>query len=136
MRNFAHRVISAEHRLGDSTDTEARAALRVCEKMRESLSALVGSHGFRALLTRALVLAKAEVGWLGKLEVSANGALVFPAELEYELGAKEMAKGGAALVTQVLELLVTFIGEALMRRLVQQIWPQVALGDSKSGGKT
>ena len=136
MRNFAHRVISAEHRPDDSADTEARAALRVCEKMRESLSALVGSHGFRALLTRALSLAKAEAAWLGKLEVSADGALVFPAEIENERGATEMTEGGIALVAQMLELLVTFIGEALTRRLVQQIWPEVAPGDAKSGGKT
>jgi hypothetical protein len=136
MRKLAHRVISAEHRPDDSSDTEARAALRVCEKMRESLSVLVGSHGFRALLTRALTLAKAEAAWVEKLEVTAGGSLVFPGELEYELGAKEMAKGATALVTQMLELLGTFIGETLTHRLVQQIWPQVAPGDSKSGGKT
>jgi hypothetical protein len=136
MRNLAHRVISAEHRPRDSADTEARAALRVCEKIRASLSALVGTHGFRALLMRAQTLAKAEAAWLGKLEVNAHGALVFPPGLEYELGAKEMAEGGTALIAQMLELLVTFIGEALTQRLVQQIWPEVTPVDSKSGGKT
>lgn len=46
------------------------------------------------------------------------------------------AEGGEALVAQVLELLATFIGEALTWRLVQQIWPKLALDAPKSGGKT
>lgn len=135
MRNLAHRLISSEHRTGDSADTEGRAAFRVCEKLRESLSALVGTYGFRTLLGRALTLGKAEADWLGKLEIAPNGAVAFPAELERELETKEAAKGGAVLVAQVLELLGTFIGEALTRRLVLKLWPKAAMGDSKSGGK-
>jgi hypothetical protein len=103
--------------------------------LRESLSVLAGARGFRTLLARALALAKTEAAWLGQLEVSATGALVYPAELERELEPKEAAKGAAALVAQVLELLATFIGEALTQRLVQQIWPKAAFGDSQSGGK-
>lgn len=136
MRNLAHRLISEEHRQRDPSDTESRAALRVCDKLRESLSALAGARGFRALLVRALTLAKADAPWLGGLEVGANGALVFPAKLEGDLAPKEAAKGGVALVGHLLELLVTFIGEALTLRLVQQVWPKAALDDVKPGSKT
>lgn len=136
MRNLAHRVIAAEHRSGDSSDTEGRAAFRVCEKLREPLSALVGTHGFRTLLARALTLSRTEAAWLSQLEVGASGALVLPGELEGEFSSKEAADAGAALVGQVLELLATFIGEALTQRFVQQIWPKAALGDLNSEGKT
>lgn len=136
MQNFAPRLISAERRSGDSTDTEGRAAFRVCAKLGDSLSALAGRRGFRALLMRALTLAQAKNAWLGKVAVGADGTLVSPAELEAEIDSKEIAKGGAALVGHLLELLETLIGEALTRRFVQQTWPKAALGDSKADGKS
>jgi hypothetical protein len=135
MRNLARRLISAERRASDSSETEGHAAFRVCEKLRESLSALVGARGFRTLLARALTIASAEVPWLGKLEVGPGGSLVIPEALETEMRANEAAKGGAALVTHLLGLLTTFIGAALTLRLVQQVWPKTPLNDPKSGGK-
>lgn len=50
MRNLARRLISAERGVRDSTDTEERAAFRVCEKLRGSLVTLVGARGFGSLL--------------------------------------------------------------------------------------
>jgi len=88
------------------------------------------------LLARALTIAKVEVAWLGELEVGPRGSLVIPEALEKETGESEAAKGGAVLVTRLLELLATLIGEALTLRLVQQIWQKTALDDPKSGGKT
>ena len=135
MRNLARRLIAAEHRADDPADTEGRAAFRVCERLRDALAVVVGTQGCRALLARALTLSAAEVPWLGKMKVSPTGALMLPAELECDLEPKSAAAGGVALVGQVLELLATFIGEALTRRLLRQIWPKVAFGESQSGGK-
>ena len=136
MRNLARSLIAAERRNSDSADTNARAAFRVCGKLRESLSPLTGAVGFRTLLTRALTLAKAEVPWLADLKVGPGGSLLIPEALAKEAEGSVAAKGGEALVTQVLELLATFIGEALTRRLVQQIWPKIAFDAPNSGGKT
>lgn len=136
MRNLARRLIAAEHRTKDSADTESRAAFRVCDKLRASLSGLVGTRGFRTLMSRTLSLATSEFPWLGKVELDANGSPVMPDALEKETGPHEAAQGGAALVTHLLELLATFIGEALTLRLVQQIWPKTALDDRKSRGNT
>jgi hypothetical protein len=136
MQNLARRLIAAEHRPRDSADNSARAAFRVCDKLRESLSALVGTRGFRTLMVRALSLAKIEVPWLSKVEVGTNGLPILPDALERETDPDEAAKGGLALVTQLLDLLATLIGDALTLRLVQQIWPKTALNDPKSGGKT
>jgi hypothetical protein len=136
MRNLARRLIAAEHRRNDSVDTEAHAAFRVCEKLRESLRPLAGTRGFRTLLARALSLAKVEVPWLSELEVAVDGSLVIPNALEPETASSEAARGGAALVAQLLELLATFIGEALTLRLVQQKWPKIALHEPNPGGET
>ncbi len=86
----------------------------------------MGKGGFRALLSRALVLASAEVPWLravrvkagwraGRLEVS--DAISTPAEFR---------EGKVVLLAQLLGLLVAFIGVNLTSRLVGEIWPQIA----------
>ena len=135
MRDIARRLIAEELKRGEASDTEARAALRVCDKLRGSLSVLAGRAGFQSLLARALTLAAKEVPWLGKLKVELNGVVIFSAEFEAEVGSREAARGGIALVVHLLELLATFIGGALTVRLVQQVWPNAALRDPKSGGK-
>lgn len=136
MRDLAHSLIAAERRGSGSPETDGRAAFRVCEKLRQSLSALTGAAGFRTLLMRALALAKAEVPWLAELKVGPRGSLSLPDAFDKETGESEAARGGAALVAHLLELLATFIGEALTRRLIQQSWPTTTLDAPKPGGKT
>ena len=47
---------------------------------------------------------------------------------------KDIAKeGGAILIAQLLGLLLTFIGEGLTLRLVQDVWPEAAFDDRDSG---
>jgi hypothetical protein len=133
MLHITQHIIS-EERLEDTLlDSDARAAFRVCEKLRRSLSVLTGVMGFRSVLCRAVVLAKAEVPWLGELRIGADGSLDLPAELEARLGAKEAARGGAVLIENLLALLVTFIGETLTLRLVQDVWPRAALKGPECG---
>ncbi|MDF3059265.1 MAG: hypothetical protein K0R17_3480 [Rariglobus sp.] len=126
--------IISEERLAESiSDTDARAAFRVCEKLRRSLSVLTGVVGFRSVLSRALVLAKTKVPWLGELRIGSDGSLEFSAELEARVGAEEAARGGTALIESLLALLVTFIGETLTLRLVQDVWPKAALKGPEYG---
>lgn len=134
MRSVAVRLIAEEFRARDPADTRGRAAFRACEKLRRPLSTLVGIVGFRSLLSRALTLAKAEVPWLGVLQINPDGSLDFPAAVEAQLQMDEAAEGGAALIAELLGLLVTFIGVDLTLRFVQEVWPKAALSDSESGG--
>jgi len=136
MRSLAQRLIGEEQHFGGSANGDGPPAFRVCNKLQGSLSTLVGTRGFRTLLVRALALAAAEATWLGRLDVGANGTVLFPTELEREIEPKEVAKGGMALVAHLLELLEILVGEALTRRLLHQVWPKAALSDSKSGPKT
>jgi hypothetical protein len=61
-----------------------------------------------------------------------DGSFNFTAEREARLHTTEAVSGGAELVTQLLELLATFIGEALTLRLVQNVWPNAADQNLKS----
>ncbi len=135
MHDVAERLVAEESRAIRSSDASGPTRFRVCEKLRRSLSAVVGPMGFRSLLGRALVLAKVEAPQLGPLQVSKEGALVFPEGFEIRCGRKKSAAGEVVLTTQLLALLANFVGPALTLRLVQDIWPKAAQGDSKSKGE-
>lgn len=118
---IARRLIAGELRQRDSSDSLGPAAFRVCEKLRQPLSKLIGMDGFRSLLTRALTLAQGEVPWLDGAEVGADGAIKLSGEMQAQLDADDAASGGTALLAQLHGLLITFIGAALTLRLVHNV---------------
>jgi hypothetical protein len=133
MRDVARRLVREERRKSSvGLDTEGHAAFRVCEKLRRSLFRLVGVVGFRSLLSRALTLARARASWLGVVQINMDGSLEVPAAVEAQLDQEEAAKAGVVLIEQLLELLVTFIGETLTLRFVQEGWPKASLDDLKT----
>lgn len=130
MRTVVQVLIAEELRAVDSGGNVGRAAFRVCEKLRGPLCTLTGTVGFRSLLSRALTMAKAKHPRLSGLQVKPDGSLGLSVEMEAEFDTEKAAQGGFALVTQLLELLVIFIGEALTLRLVRNTWPKVPLKNS------
>ena len=48
----------------------------------------------------------------------------------------EIARGETVLIAQLVALLITFIGEALTLRLLQEAWPEVSHSDLISGPET
>jgi hypothetical protein len=123
MRDFAERLIAYEIRENKSSGTTTPAAFPVCEKLRPHLANLMGNTGFRALLSRALARAEAEVPSLRAMQVKADGSLARLGEVEAQLDPEELAEGSVVLVAQLLGLLVAFIGETLTLRLVREVWP-------------
>ena len=122
----------AEHLLGqDASATEGpgTAAFRACERFRHTLSSLLGGAGYRALLGRALLLATAKAPELAGLQVSADGSLIGAIAVEPRSGSGLVADSEVVLIAHFLDLLVTFIGEALTLRLVQDAWPKASLDD-------
>ena len=121
LREFAQQLLDYETPEGGSARIDA--VLRVCEKLRHSLSALAGVAGFRVLLARALTLAKAEVPWLNAVQVNEEGVLVGLEEVEPQLDNKEVAQGEVVLIAHLVGLLVGFVGEDLTVSLVREVWP-------------
>ena len=95
------------------------AVFCVSEKLRRPLSTLAGVRGFRLLLARALTLAKAQDARLGGVQVNQDGSL------EGLGGGDQDAEASVLLIAQLLELLVTFIGEGLVMNLLLDSWPNV-----------
>ena len=128
MREFARQLIAYETRRG-SSEAKSPAAFLVCAKLRPQLATLMGNGGFRALLSRALVLANADAVWLRPVQVKADGSLERMDERTGQSSAKEIAEGGEILVARLLGLLEDFIGEDLTVRLVRDVWPQLSTNE-------
>lgn len=107
------------------SDAKGAAAFRVCEKLRGPLGKLMGADGFRSLLARALVLAGAKIPWLLGLHVQTDGSLEGLDDLAAKPDGDARALGEILLVSQLLGLLVTFIGSASTLRLLHEIWPKI-----------
>jgi hypothetical protein len=125
-RYLAQRLLSYEVVAGKNSEPAESAALRVCARLRRPLITLAGVAGFRSLLSRALTLAKAEAPSLSAVQVAADGSLKGLDELASQTDKEQARDEGAILVAQLIGLLLTFIGEGLTLRLVQDVWPEAA----------
>jgi len=125
-RHLAQRLLTYEAVAGENSEPAESAAFRVCAKLRRPLITLAGVAGFRSLLSRALTLARAEAPSLSVVQVAADGTLKGLDELEPQIGKEQARDEGAILIAQLLGLLLTFVGEGLTLRMVQDVWPEAA----------
>src|ERR1039457_4146256 len=124
--HLAPRLLTYEAVAGKNSEPAESAAFRVCERLRRPLITLAGVAGFRSLLSRALTLARAEAPSLSAVQVAADGSLKGLDELASQTNKEQARDGGDILIAQLLGLLLTFIGEDLMLRLVKDGWPEAA----------
>ena len=129
MRYFAQRLIAHETKGNKSFEVKLPAAFLVFEKLRPHLANLMGSTGFRALLSRSLALASAEVPWLRAVHVKSDGSLEGLEKFEAQIDPDKFFEGRVVLLAALLGLLVSFIGEKLTLQLVRGVWPKLSLND-------
>jgi hypothetical protein len=133
MRTVAERLIAHESKGKRVSTPGSPVAVQICMKLRPHLATLMGAMGFRALLSRALALASAEVAWLSALRVQSDGTLDGMVGLEEQVEPDDLADGGVVLLAQLLGLLAVFIGDKLTLRIVADAWPKLPLHDLDSG---
>jgi hypothetical protein len=121
-------MVAETPRTSSAPETPA-AAFPVADKLRPHLATLVGKAGVRALLARALVLAKAEVTGLASAQVDSDGDIEGLEALRADLDPTQFHEARVVLLAQLLGLLMAFIGPGLTSRLMGEIWPQVPLED-------
>ncbi len=126
LRDFAERLIAYETSGNKSSETKTPAACLASEKLRPHLATLMGNIGFRALVSRVLVLGVADVQWLRAVHVKADGSFDGFEELVAQVDPDEFLEGCVVLLSHLLGLLVAFIGEELMLRLVREAWPELS----------
>ena len=128
-RHLAQRLLAYEAVAGENSEPVESAAFRVFAKLRRPLITLAGVAGFRSLLSRALTMARAEAPSLSAVQVAEDGCVKGLGELASQTDKEQARDGGAILITQLIGLLLTFIGEGLTLRLVQDVWPEAAFDD-------
>ncbi len=125
LKEISRRVLAYEAASATRTDGTDSAVSLVCEKLRGQLGKRIGIAGFRSLLSRALALAGAEAPWLRALHIKADGSLEGVDGLDKKPDSRTLAEGEVALVSQLVGLLVTFIGPALTLKVLHEIWPDM-----------
>ena len=125
-RDLARRLLAVEAASKIAPNAHVHEAVRVCEKLRISLTRFAGSDGFTSLLRRALTLARADDPLVETVKVKPDGSLE-----GLEALAVDATNGGpeaaVAIIVHLLGLLVIFIGEPLTLRLVREAWPNGSL---------
>ena len=130
MRKLAERLIAEEAKLHKPGEAKARGVtFSVSARLRPQLVMLMGTAGYRALVSRALTLASAEVKWLGEVRVEPDGSLQGLEELAARFPAGAVTQGIVTQLAHLLELLVSFIGEGLTMRLVVELYPDLSEDD-------
>jgi hypothetical protein len=110
------------------TDVDIDLAVAACEKLRIPLAKLAGSAGYSTLLSRALALASKQDASLTPLRVNNEGAFTGLEEFRHGLNGSHLAhQGGAIILSELLGLLVSFIGEPLTLTLIREAWPDASL---------
>jgi len=142
MRDLAHRLVAYEADGGKDSEPTGSPTLRVYEKLRQSLIELVGLSGFHSLASRALTLARSEAPSLGAVRIDADGSLLglgqrlaeSQGESETQIDMHKDLAGavGILLIARLLELLRTFLGEALTFSLLRKAWPGEVLDDGNA----
>jgi len=131
--DLARRLIVLEAARDEFSTSHAGGAGRVCDRLRVPLARLAGVAGFRSLLSRSLALARAEVVSLEPVRVREDGSLEGLDGTGPGPGAGPGGDAGVVIVAHLLRLLVTFIGEPLMRQLVRDTWPDADETDERPG---
>lgn len=123
IRDLALEILAQESRPDSAPEDLILRAQSVFEKLRVHLMTFVGAAGYRSMLSRALVLAKAQEPALREFAVSMNGTL----DLAPHRDSPEAMSGVILLLAHLLGLIEALVGQALMLRLVQDVWPVVTL---------
>ena len=97
----------------------AAAATRTCTQLQAGLARWVGTEGYRALIDRALLLARAEHPALGSLSCHGGDQPLTTAAVRAH-SAAEVTAGIVALVATLIDLLSRIVGEEMAVELVNQ----------------
>lgn len=121
IQELARRLIALEAKCGAGSSEGRSEAVRVCEKLRVPLSKFLGNDGYCSLMGRALAMAKAEIPSLDSVQVQLDGSLhgIDPGNVETSV----------VVLTHLLGLLETFLGQRMTLRLVLDEWPDASLSE-------
>ena len=134
MRDLAARLIVYESYVGENSVSLESAALRVYNKLHQSISAFAGVAAFQSFAFRALSQVQSEVPRLWSVQIAEDGSLESIRDIKSQTdnGMDLAGEEGKILIGRLLNLLHIFLGEAVTLSLLRQAWPGAAFDDSSS----
>ncbi|HKG96295.1 MAG TPA: hypothetical protein VKA97_00675 [Pyrinomonadaceae bacterium] len=129
LKNLARRLLAHEAKKSPSPVKLAEALAVCCQRLHTGLDPLIGGGGFRALLDRALYLAKKEHSWLNGVGIEDYPGCELKT-LREAMNGKEPAvinETFTVILANVIWLLVTFIGEDIALGLIEEAWPDMKI---------
>ena len=124
LAELARRIVEHE---ADGSDPSASAAAveAACRRLKDHMVHVLGSGGVSALLGRALHLAQREQPLLAEVSVRGEPGACFTGLSESLAGRtdEEANAAAATVLTHVLGLLVTLLGEELGMKPIRKLWP-------------
>jgi hypothetical protein len=120
------------HESGGASDPESMAVAvdAACRKLSGELETLVGRGGVAALLGRAVNLAKRDFSFLDPVHVQLEAPVALEGLRDALQGRTpvEAEASSAALLANLVGLLVNLMGEDLGLRPVTSVWPNAVPG--------
>ena len=134
LQKLALRLFEYEAKKSGNPDEPVKTIEVCCQRLHDRLDRVIGAGGFRALLNRALYLAKKRYAWLEGVEIEDYPGCEFKELREAVKGKKPaiMDEACRLMLENVIWLLVTFIGEDIAFGLIQEAWPDVSIAASNS----
>jgi hypothetical protein len=126
------KILAREAGAGAEAPAIAVAAYRLCARLAEQLTPLIGDAGVAAICARSLHLVRRRFPGLGPAPASDQREAPL-AHLQRALEQQEpdvAAAAAVAVLTAAAELLALFIGEGLTTRLLREAWPNDFAGDT------
>ena len=109
-------------------------AVHACEQLSQHLARIIGEMGVRTLLARSATLTSARFPWLASA-IPRTAAAISPwAALGAAMESQDPQTASDAfvdLLATFIELLGRLIGDALVARLLQELWPDLFLPTAK-----
>jgi hypothetical protein len=111
---------------GDHAPSSSVAGLAAqrFEELARYLSQLVGDMGVRALFARSVASARSTYPWLAAATPSAPPWVALRGAMERQ-EPPAIRDAFAGLLSSFIELLARLIGDGLVRRLMNDVWPEV-----------
>lgn len=120
------RAVDGHHKPGGPLEPTEQ----VLRRLSPGVTALVTTAGYRALLSRALRLARTEFPLLDGVAVGTVGAYIDGRRVA---GAGVSEDSVVAFIGALIGLLATFIGDDLTDNLIRDTWPEAPLRGTASG---
>jgi hypothetical protein len=130
MRNCAQQMLAYEAAMLGASTADTPLVSRVLDSLQRPVVILAGLNGWCMLLARALSLAKEQTPQLRGVQISQDGGLE-----GFQPRRHEDAMTGVILLSQLLGLLASFIGEGATLRIVASVWPGLTIADTEPSGE-